>query len=206
MTTYTDLLIIFTRNPELGKCKTRLAATVGDGAALAIYKLLLRHTASITRDLAVQKSVYYSEEIWEEDIWDHKIYTKKLQEGSDLGERMHNAFTLGFEEGYNKIVIIGSDLYDVNQKDLEQAFTKLNAHDFVIGPAEDGGYYLLGMRKPNHTIFQDKQWGTKTVLQATLKNLKGDNYTLLPYKNDVDYYEDIKHIKAIHPFLKHIQE
>ncbi|MEC7265229.1 MAG: TIGR04282 family arsenosugar biosynthesis glycosyltransferase, partial [Bacteroidota bacterium] len=111
-----SLLLILTRNPELGKCKTRLAATVGDAAALEIYKFLLDHTVSLTKDLRVDKWVYYSEEIWEDDIWDNNIYQKKLQEGKDLGERMLNAFKEGFQAGFDQVVIIGSDMYHLAQE------------------------------------------------------------------------------------------
>lgn len=201
-----DLLIIFTRNPELGKCKTRLAAKVGDPAALDIYKFLLAHTVSITKDLRVTKQVYYSQDIWENDIWEPNSYQKKLQKGEDLGERMATAFTEGFRDGYEKIIIIGSDMYDLSQTDVEAAFQRLEEHDFVVGPAEDGGYYLLGMHFLKKELFQDKLWGTPSVLPATLEDLKGTNYGLLPIKNDVDHYEDIKDIQAFKPFLKHIKE
>ncbi|MEX0360564.1 MAG: TIGR04282 family arsenosugar biosynthesis glycosyltransferase, partial [Allomuricauda sp.] len=152
------LLLIFTRNPELGKCKTRLAAKVGDQTALDIYKFLLSHTVNITSELDVTKWVFYSNEIWEKDIWANGTYQKKLQNGTDLGQRMLNAFQEGFESGYEKIVIIGSDMYDLSQADLELAFSQLNQHDYVVGPAEDGGYYLLGMTALNKELFQDKQW------------------------------------------------
>ena len=99
-----NLLIIFTRNPELGKCKTRLAATVGDVSALSIYKFLLAHTASITENLGLVKQVHYSVKIRENDIWDRLIYNKKKQEGDDLGIRMLNAFEQGFNAGVKKIV------------------------------------------------------------------------------------------------------
>ena len=102
----TNLLLIFTRNPELGKCKTRLAATVGDQAALDIYNFLLQHTAKVTSQLSCDKAVYYSEEIWQDDVWDANTYEKKLQEGSDLGEKMINAFKEGFAAGYKNIIVI----------------------------------------------------------------------------------------------------
>ena len=200
-----SLLLIFTRNPELGKCKTRLAAKVGDNAALDIYKFLLSHTVSITQGLDVEKWVYYSNEIWEEDIWSKDVFKKKLQDGPDLGLRMLNAFQEGFESGYEKIVIIGSDMYDLSQEDLESAFSQLNQHDYVVGPAEDGGYYLLGMTLLNKELFQDKRWGTETVLEDTLKHLEQEKVSLLPVKNDVDHYEDIKDIKAFQPFIKHMK-
>ncbi len=201
-----DLLLILTRNPELGKCKTRLAAKVGDQTALDIYKFLLDHTVSFTKDLEVTKWVYYSEKIWKDDIWNPKTYHKKLQKGKDLGERMLNAFKEGFEAGFENIIVIGSDMYHLNQTDLENAFSKLNNHDYVVGPAEDGGYYLLGMKTLNETLFLGKEWGTDSVLTDTLKDLKSEEVALLDEKNDIDYYEDIKDIKAFEPYLKHIKK
>ncbi len=114
-----DLLLIFTRNPELGKCKTRLAETVGDETALDIYNFLLGHTVSITENLNAAKQVWYSEEIWEDDIWDDAFYDKKLQKGPHLGVRMANAFQDGFASGYERIIILGSDMFDLNQTTLK---------------------------------------------------------------------------------------
>jgi len=199
-----NLLLIFTRNPELGKCKTRLAAKIGDMAALEVYKFLLDHTVSITQNLNTEKYIYYSEAIWKNDVWNDEVYLKKLQIGSDLGVRMKQAFREGFNSGHKKIVIIGSDMYDLSQKDLEEAFTKLEENDFVIGPAKDGGYYLLGMKTYKEELFQNKDWGTETVLANTLDDLQNENYFMLKTKNDVDHYEDIKDIEAFQQFLKHI--
>ncbi|MEO0572874.1 MAG: TIGR04282 family arsenosugar biosynthesis glycosyltransferase [Bacteroidota bacterium] len=206
MKSSTDLLLIFTRNPELGKCKTRLATKVGDLAALDIYNFLLEHTVSITQHLTMDRNVYYSEEIWENDIWQNNVYGKKIQNGTDLGQRMMNAFVDGFKNGYQKIVVIGSDMYDLSKVDLEGAFSKLDTHDFVLGPAEDGGYYLLGMKELNVAVFQNKDWGTPSVLKATLNDLTDEKYALLPLRNDVDHYEDIQHLEAFQPFLKHIKD
>ena len=201
-----NLLLILTRNPELGKCKTRLAAKVGDQAALEIYNFLLDKTVSFTKDLKVEKWVYYSETIWMDDIWDNKVYKKKLQVGNDLGERMMNAFDDGFKAGFENIIIIGSDMFHLDQTDLEAAFSKLMDHDFVLGPAEDGGYYLLGMKSLKKELFQNKEWGTNTVLADTLSDIKDEKFVFLDEKNDVDYYEDIKDIEAFAPFLKHMEE
>ena len=201
-----NLLLILTRNPELGKCKSRLAAKVGDQAALDIYNFLLDKTVSFTKDLKVEKWVYYSETIWMDDIWDNKVYKKKLQVGNDLGERMMNAFDEGFKAGFENIIIIGSDMFHLDQTDLEAAFSKLMDHDFVLGPAEDGGYYLLGMKSLKKELFQNKEWGTNTVLADTLSDIKDEKFVFLDEKNDVDYYEDIKDIEAFAPFLKHMEE
>ena len=194
-------LIIFTRNPELGKVKTRLAKSVGDESALKIYKFLLKHTVEITKNLNVDKFIFYSENIHRDDIWDVDIFRKKIQSGNDLGEKMHNAFSEIFGLGYEKAIIIGSDMFDLNQKDLETAFDALQTNQLVIGPATDGGYYLLGMKELNKEIFQNKNWGTSTVLEETLADLKQKNYVLLEERNDVDYFEDIKEIDAFQQFL-----
>lgn len=201
-----NLLLIFTRNPELGKCKTRLAAKVGDESALKIYKFLLDHTVEITKGLYAKKRVYYSEEIWKNDIWDNAVFDKKVQHGPDLGKRMANAFLEGFENGFERIIIIGSDMYDLDQEALEQAFKAMEKDDFVIGPASDGGYYLLGMKKYKEELFSNKQWGKETVLEDTLENLTDEKLTMLPERNDVDHYDDIKDIEAFAPYLKHMKE
>ena len=204
MTASKDLLIIFTRNPELGKCKTRLAATIGDTPALEVYKFLLKHTVSITRKLKTDKVVYYSEAIWKDDLWPNEVFNKKLQEGDDLGIRMLNAFSNGFAAGYEHIIIIGSDMYDLTEKELQYAFDALRENDFVIGPALDGGYYLLGMKRLNTALFKNKDWGNSTVLKATIKELQDEKLATLETRNDVDVYEDIKDNMAFLPFLKHL--
>lgn len=197
-----ELLIIFTKNPEPGKVKTRLAKDIGNQAAFDIYNFLLKHTAFVTKDLKVTKEVYYSEKTEPEDIWDNKIYHKKLQQGNDLGSRIEHAFAEGHRNGYKKIIIIGSDLYDLAKEDLEAAFGALENNEVVIGPAEDGGYYLLGMKRPRPELFKNKDWGTPTVLSDTLKDLKGKNIVLLPPKNDIDDFNDLKGQKVFQQFFQ----
>ena len=194
-------LIIFTKNPELGKVKTRLAKTVGDQNALEIYKLLLQHTMEITKNLKVDKYVFYSENIHKKDIWNPDIFRKKLQSGNDLGERMSNAFSEVFSMGYEMAIIIGSDMFDMKTQDLEIAFETLQNHSFVIGPAVDGGYYLLGMKEPNPNIFRDKKWSSDTVLKETLDDLIQQDYILLKERNDIDHYEDLKNEAAFQKFI-----
>ena len=192
-----NLLLIFTRNPELGKAKTRLAKTVGDETALEIYKFLLEKTRDISSKVSSDKAVYYSVKIRENDIWNENTFQKHQQVGEDLGIRMLNAFKNGFEAGYEKVMIIGSDLYDLTSEDIENAFDELNNNDLVIGPAEDGGYYLLGMNSLHSTIFKNKNWGTETVRKDTLSDLKDKKVKLLAFKNDIDVYEDILNIPEI---------
>ena len=197
-----NLLLIFTRNPELGKVKTRLAKTVGNETALEIYTFLLEKTRDVSSKVTSDKAVYYSVKIRENDIWSKKIYQKHQQFGEDLGIRMENAFKNSFESGYKKVIIIGSDLYDLTSENVEKAFTELDNNDLVIGPANDGGYYLLGMKKLHPKIFKNKNWGTSSVKKDTLKDLKDKKVFLLNELNDVDVFEDIEHHTAFSKFLK----
>ena len=199
-------LIVFTRNPELGKCKTRLAATIGDQSALDVYRFLLDHTVKITSPLRADVYVYYSEKIRETDIWDTSIFRKKQQQGFDLGAKMQHAFTEVFGMGYQKAIIIGSDMYDISTQDLEDAFLRLEKNNFVVGPAQDGGYYLLGMKQLKTSLFKNKKWGTTTVLSDTLQNLTLEKVSILPEKNDVDYFEDIRDIEVFKKFFSHLKD
>ena len=196
-----NALIIFTRNPELGKVKTRLAAIIGNQSALEIYKLLINHTVRITSTINADKYVFYSENIEQNDEWNPAVFTKKLQNGKDLGERMKNAFNLLFKKGYQKIVIVGSDIYELDSKDIDDSFIALKKSPFVIGPAKDGGYYLLGMTQLNNKIFKNKNWGMKTVFNDTIIDLKENAVALLSKKNDIDIYDDIKNDEVFNQFL-----
>ena len=197
-----NLLLVFTRNPELGKVKTRLAKTVGNATALKIYTFLLKRTRDIVVKVSADKAVYYSVKVRENDIWDASIFQKHQQVGEDLGIRMLHAFKNGFKAGYEKVIIIGSDLYDLTSETIENAIIALENNEVVIGPAEDGGYYLLGMNSLEEKIFKNKDWGTETVRKDTLKDLKDKKVFLLGELNDVDIFEDIEHHPAFQTFLK----
>ncbi|MGI8634460.1 MAG: TIGR04282 family arsenosugar biosynthesis glycosyltransferase [Segetibacter sp.] len=191
-----EALLIFAKNPEAGKVKTRLAATVGNEVALSIYNQLLLHTVSATEYLPVVKFVFYSNHIAQGDVWSSKHYHKKAQQGDDLGEKMKNAFASIFQESYDKAVIIGTDCPDLNAAIIMNAFTYLRSYDVVIGPAEDGGYYLLGMKELHCKLFEDIQWSTSTVIHDTLSKCAALqlNYYLLPVLNDIDEEKDLRGI------------
>jgi rSAM/selenodomain-associated transferase 1 len=188
----TDALLIFIRNPKLGKVKTRLAKTIGNEKALVVYKDLLLHTMIETHAINCDKFVFYDSAITDNDIWSEEYYQKKIQTTGDLGQRMHDAFETLFEMGYQNCIIVGSDLFDLKAMVIETAFKKLMTHDVAIGPAEDGGYYLLGLKKYKSAIFQNKDWGTDTVFKATMKDLEGQNVCLLDTLNDIDTFEDLE--------------
>jgi len=197
-----NLIIVFTRNPELGKVKSRLAKSIGETSALEVYIKLLEHTESVLRNLDCDKAVYYSVKIRENDIWNFKKYQKHQQKGEDLGERMHNAFKNGFKKGYEKIIIVGSDLYDLNTKIIEKAFKVLDNNDNVIGPAKDGGYYLLGMKTLHPSVFKIENWGTETVYKQTISKLNNNSVYVLETLNDIDYVEDLKPYKVFKSYIR----
>ena len=192
-----NTLIIFVKNEEAGKVKTRLAKSVGDDKALEVYRKLLAYTANITSPLKAKKEVWYSRFIPENDLWSDGNFNKKVQMGEDLGQRMSNAFQLSFEDGAQKAVIIGSDCGELTSAIMEQAFEALDDAEFVVGPAEDGGYYLLGMKNFHPEIFGDIEWSTGSVLEKTLAKMKqsGNPVHQLEKLNDVDTIEDWERIK-----------
>lgn len=185
-------LIIFVRKPEMGKVKTRLAADVGDEKALAIYKHLLQHTFNVCNQVNADKFVFYHEAIVEHDIWNAAGFSKKLQAAADLGEKMKIAFQELFSNGYKEVIIIGSDCLQLSSQIIEEAFSLLKIKDTVIGPAKDGGYYLLGMRTMHKFIFDNKKWSTGSVCSKTIAELEQRRLSvgLLPELTDVDTEED----------------
>ncbi|MBN4081688.1 TIGR04282 family arsenosugar biosynthesis glycosyltransferase [bacterium AH-315-C07] len=186
-----DLLLIFVKKPELGKVKTRLAESIGDMNALVIYKKLLLHTRYTVSKLKADKVIFYSESIQADDLW-NDIGTKEGQIGINLGSKMENAFKSGFNKDYDRLVIIGSDCHEINHSIIDNAFEKLNSCDVVIGPSNDGGYYLLGMNKL-HPLFSNKQWSHPTVLESTIKDCESQklNVEMLQSLNDIDHLDDL---------------
>lgn len=189
-----NALIIFIKNPALGKVKTRLARTVGDEKALDIYLELTkitRENAEILR--GPSRHVFYSDFIDLNDEWPNNQFQKHVQSGADLGERMFNAFS-EILETFKNAVIIGSDCPTVTAEILEMAFEKLATNDFVVGPSTDGGYYLLGFGQNNVTdlVFKNVDWSTETVLPTTLNRILEQKKTvfLLPELTDVDEEKD----------------
>lgn len=193
------LLLIFVKNPEAGKVKTRLARAVGDDKALAVYQKLLKITKAVTDRLEVSRQVWYSRFVAKKDLWSDGPYVKKLQRGKKLGGRMKEAFRQSFNDGFGRVVIIGSDCAELNASVLRQAFQALVNHDVVIGPSQDGGYYLLGMTQFYPSLFEDKKWGTSTVCRQTVDQLEEMNasYHLLPMLNDIDTLEDLNHSQRL---------
>ncbi len=193
MSNRTNLLMVFVRNARIGKVKRRLAKKIGDEEALEIYVRLLQYTAEVCGSANAEKAVFYSEYIDESDEFSVSEFQKFLQLGEDLGERMKNSFVKGFGRGYEKIIIVGSDCMELTTEIIDEAFVSLDKNDVVIGPAKDGGYYLLGMRKLYPEFFRNKVWSTSNVFLYTLLDIQKMSlkFHALPMLNDVDEESDL---------------
>ena len=201
-----EALIIFIKNPESGKVKTRLASTIGDQKALKIYELLLTHTRQTALEVAVDRHVFYSRFIDENDKWPSDDFYKHLQDQNpDLGQKMYSSFLQLRKQGYERALIIGSDCLELTADIIKDAFVLLNKQEAVIGPAKDGGYYsigfnfgLLGERseKVMSDLFINKTWSHEKVFAEAMAALNSNELrrAKLPLLSDVDYEEDIKHL------------
>ncbi|MDH6098028.1 TIGR04282 family arsenosugar biosynthesis glycosyltransferase [Anabaenopsis sp. FSS-46] len=191
-------LIIFTRYPEPGKTKTRLIPALGAVGAANLQRQMTEHT--ILQVQALQKTIPISWEVrftggnlqlmadW---LGDDLLYHTQGQ--GDLGSRMGRSLTQSWQSGAQKVIIIGVDCPGINAHILTQAFEQLHTHDLVLGPAIDGGYYLIGLCRPFPELFFNIDWGTSQVLQQTMniaENLK-ISVSFLPPLGDVDLPEDL---------------
>ncbi|GAA5026620.1 hypothetical protein GCM10011506_12420 [Marivirga lumbricoides] len=201
------LLIIFVKNPELGKCKTRLAATVGDEKALRFYEKMLERTLEVVTPAKANKAIYYSSFIDKNDLWpENERFNKGIQINGDLGSKMSAAFSEAFQQGYTSVCIIGSDCYKLDTSIIDKAFEALQNKDAVIGPSTDGGYYLLGMNHLITEVFENKEWSTDSVCLETEKDFRKLHlsFSKLQALTDIDTEEDLKTIpeEVVTSFLK----
>ncbi len=190
-------LIVFTKNPVKGEVKTRLAKSIGDSNALVIHNALTQKTVEVLNTVKAFKSVYFSKEEERNSVWKNACQSVDVQKGKDLGARMFHAFQDSFYKGFEKTLIIGSDLWDLTLEDIEKGFKALDKNDLVIGPAKDGGYYLIGMKIPHKELFESIHWGGNQVLKDTLKKCRDKKIKLLNEKNDIDLWEDLEPIEAL---------
>lgn len=183
-------LIIFVKNPIPGTVKTRIARTVGDEKAVQVYQELLAYTQHITQGLPYHRVVYYGDFINSDDDWNG--YDKRLQTQGDLGQRMLSAFEEQFQVGASKVVIIGSDCLEITSDHIQLAFEALDQADVVMGPATDGGYYLLGMKKLHSFLFENMPWSQPELRQLTELAILQNGLTveLLEELTDIDEWAD----------------
>lgn len=186
------VLLIFIKNPTSGTVKTRIARTTGDAEALRIYRILLEKTRQAALEIRAERRLFYSDRIETGDAWTETDFQKFVQHGNDLGARMAEAFRMAFADGADRVVIIGSDCPELDGTLLNDAFSRLEHCDFVLGPTPDGGYYLLGMQTFEPSVFEEIAWSTESVRAATLEkiSLLGKTCALLPELSDVDTEAD----------------
>lgn len=194
-----DHLLVFARWPEVGRVKTRLAKDLGELAATELYRMFVEEILQKTRSLSLQRHLFFypAERASEMGNWlqAEKIDLQPQAEG-DLGTKMHAAFSLLFAGNAEKVLIIGTDSPDLPTSVFTEAIGDLDNVDAVIGPAYDGGYYLLGFTRQGYLpeVFKNISWSTETVASQTIKILQGRNrtYTQLPMWHDIDTIDDIK--------------
>ncbi|SDY88323.1 TIGR04282 family arsenosugar biosynthesis glycosyltransferase [Hymenobacter psychrophilus] len=187
-------LIIFARHPELGRVKTRLAAGIGNEAALEAYRALLAHTRAVVAPLAVHKTAWLVGDNAPAAAADWAGFEQRPQPAGDLGQKMQAAFAYDFARPVEAAVIIGTDCPGLTPGHLTAAFAALRTHDVVLGPAVDGGYYLLGMKRLHPEFFANKPWSTATVRAETLADAArlGLQVHLLPELQDLDTVDDLR--------------
>ena len=195
-----EILIIFTRYPEAGKTKTRLIPALGEKGAAKLQKQLTELTLTEAQKLSVDIRVYFSggnEALMRNWLGNNGQYHPQSE--GDLGTRLIAALQETFTEEVEKIVIIGIDCPDLNAELISIAFQKLLATDLVLGKAEDGGYYLIGLRRCIPELFQGIDWGTDVVLQQTVTIAERIGLTIsyLPVLNDIDTPEDLERITGL---------
>ena len=204
----TTALIIFAKYPQAGKVKTRLAATIGEQQACALYREFVR---------------WFLQRMLRTDLFDEIAFAVSPQEqlgqfeklfpgadayiaqnpARDLGGRMDEVMQLWRARGFQRVLITGTDSPNLPIAYLQQAVEALSRHDVVFGPADDGGYYLVGQSKPVAGMFEGITWSTETVLQESVEKLlqSGTSYHLLPAYYDIDDIEGLHRLEQENPEL-----
>ena len=185
-----QLLMVFIKDSSKYPVKTRLKTSIGKNKSIWVYNQILKKTVLVLKNIKTDIAVFHYNSIISKNPFKNFSKWNKIQIGKNLGEKISNAFNWGFEKGYKKIIIIGSDLWDLNEEIINKGFLELNKNKVVIGPSIDGGYYLLGLNKKMPKIFEGIKWGTQSVLEETLKLLEHEPY-ILPELNDIDTFEDL---------------
>lgn len=191
-------LLFFVRNPERGEVKTRLAATLSQNVARDLYRCFILDMLSALGSTGFPITICYYPEDGRDDI-ERLVgegYAFQPQYGEDLGERMKNGMVDSFAQGFDRAIVIGSDIPDLPGAFIQESFAALETYDSVLGPSLDGGYYLIGFQRATFLpeAFQGVQWGTEIALRQTLAIFRDNQRTayLLPYLRDIDTPEDLR--------------
>jgi len=193
--------MVFVKNPVKGKVKTRIAQTVGNDESLRIYLELINICRKLTIGIDCKKMIYYSDFVDTEDLWPNEIFQKMIQVEGDLGIRMSTAMAEQ-ENHSDKMILIGSDCPYLTKEIIHEAFKRLEENDVVLGPTEDGGYYLIGMKKLYRELFENKTWSTPLLYSQTLETL---NALKLPYY-ELEILEDIDFMADWEKYLQYMTD
>ena len=198
MTIAKQHLIMFTRYPEPGKTKTRLIPALGAEGAAHLHSQMTEHTVFQVKELQNTSAISFEVrftggnlQLMQDWLGSDLVYQSQAE--GDLGKRMERSLESAFQSGAEQAIIIGSDSPGVNAQILAPAFEQLQQYDLVLGPATDGGYYLIGLQRSIPDLFTNIDWGTDKVLQQTVALAKQLNLSMayLPALADVDRPEDL---------------
>ncbi|MCF8233235.1 MAG: TIGR04282 family arsenosugar biosynthesis glycosyltransferase [Bacteroidales bacterium] len=194
-----SLLIIFAKSPVVGKVKKRLIPFLGEAGACDAYKKMLLHTRHVCDRVISDRVVFYTDDRQIFNIWPDDLYQKQAQQGDDIGMRMLSTFEYAFRMGYQKAVLFGGDIIEINPNILQTAFATLDRNEVVIGPASDGGYYLIGMNRLLPGLFYDIDWSTDRVFRQNVEKIEkmALSYAVLERLSDIDDYDDYLRFKHL---------
>jgi rSAM/selenodomain-associated transferase 1 len=197
---YKPCVLFFVKYPKRGQVKKRLALKLGEDVVVELYRNFVLDSLLTLEECGIQFLVcFYPPNSKEKFVnWLGRKYLYLPQKGSDLGRRMRNSFISAFNNNFNRVVTLGSDIPDLPSNFIKDAFLALETHEVVIGPSFDGGYYLIGFRKDTFLpeAFDGINWGTQSVFQETLTVLQGAGYKIHihPKWSDIDTYADLNHL------------
>jgi hypothetical protein len=205
-----EKVIVFLKSCDPGQVKTRIAREVGDEAALLLYTAMIKdlyHNLQPLREKLVSlcDAPGGGRPLLPEAPGLEQV---RMQEGADLGERMYRAFLRVFEEGATRAVLIGSDIPYIYADWVEMCLQSLRDHDAALGPAADGGYYLIGFSLSSLTRepFRDMTWGTGSVLDETIRRLQGRRLHFAPELRDIDQVEDLRAVLGSNKYATRLPE
>ena len=190
-------IIVFVKYPEEGKVKTRLALTTSNKFAVGIYKIISKNIFAQLKKLnkEIDVHIFYTpfDDFAKIKKWVGKEVILNIQIGSDLGERISNAFDEMFLNNYKSAIIIGSDIPDIDTRIINESFDFLESHDVVISPSDDGGYSLLGMNRQNRFLFENIEWSTDSVFMTTKNKVLKNQLSLktINQLNDIDTFDEL---------------
>jgi len=197
-----NALAIFIKTPKKHHVKTRLATHLDEQEIIDLYTAFLIDIDNRFNNKGAYDTWYLiSPDNYNEATLSQCLQMKNyfMQEGYTLGDRMFHAFKILKEKDYDKTVLIGSDIPILTESIINDTFSALDIADCVLGPTDDGGYYLIGLKQPEHILFQDIAWSTENVLEQTLENAKHNhiNTKIISTLNDIDTFKDLQDLKKM---------